>query len=92
MFRRCALLPLCVCAKLRLGDGRRRDWCQGLAIGWLIPRQTRQHAKASPAAIVHELFEQRVAASFSRCRDPRRRAGSCVVAVIPTGFQGHAGI
>lgn len=50
------LSALCVCARWRLGDGRRRDWRRALAIGRLIPRQTRQYLKASAAAVVHELL------------------------------------
>lgn len=73
---------------MRWEQGQRRD-LRRLAIGRRIPQQTRQHAKASSAAVVHE---QRAAVSFSRCRDPQRRAGRCVVVVIPTDVQGRAGI
>lgn len=61
------------------GDGRQLDRT--------IPRQTRQRPLDCSSNPSTSCWGEG-SSVFSRCRGPRRRAGSCVVAVIPTGRPG----
>ena len=81
--------PPAICPDLRCLVGGGRDWPQWLAIG----------PKDSTAASVMRIdlstnspasYWREGSSAFSTRRGARRRAGSCVVAVIPTDAQGHS--